>query len=73
AGEAPEGTVATNGLSVDLRGQRVKGSGGISGTVPSGTFSANSIDVDMEARTIILDGNARLRMVPGKLRIPQKP
>ncbi len=70
AGKAPEGTVATNGLNVDLRGKRIKGSGGISGTVPSGTFSANSIDVDMEARTIILDGNARLRMVPGKLRIP---
>lgn len=55
------------GVSVDLRDQMLVGSDGVSGAVPEGTFSANSLKVDLEARTITLDGNARLRMVPGAL------
>jgi len=61
-------------VTVDLAGRRVAGAGGVSGTVPAGSFSANSLEVDLDARTVALVGNARLRMVPGKLnqmRIPQ--
>ena len=47
--------------------QMLVGDEGVSGSVPAGTFSANSLKVDLEARTITLDGNARLRMVPGAL------
>ena len=69
-GAAPEGTMRTGAIAVDMRTRKMAGTGGISGTVPAGTFSADTIAVDMDERTVVLNGNARLRMVPGKLRIP---
>ena len=60
-------SLVARGVSVDLRDQTLVGSEGVSGSVPAGTFSANSLKVDLESRTITLDGNARLRMVPGAL------
>lgn len=62
--------VAARGVSIDLPGRRLVGSGGVEGAIPAGTFSANSIDADLDTRTLALVGNARLRMVPGKLRVP---
>jgi lipopolysaccharide export system protein LptC len=62
--------IAARGVSVDLPGRRLVGSGGVEGAIPAGTFSANSISADLDTRTLALDGNARLRMVPGKLRMP---
>tara|TARA_Y100000815_G_scaffold87194_1_gene75958 strand:- start:2978 stop:3649 length:672 start_codon:yes stop_codon:yes gene_type:complete len=59
--------LVARGVSVNLRDQMLVGDEGVSGSVPAGTFSANSLKVDLEARTITLDGNARLRMVPGAL------
>ena len=59
--------VAQN-VAIDLDTRRAVGSGGVSGAVPSGTFTAGSITADLEARTVTLDGRARMRMVPGKLR-----
>lgn len=61
--------VASN-VAVDLRARTLNGKGQITGEVPAGTFSANSIQADLEGRTVTLDGQARLRMVPGKLRMP---
>lgn len=60
--------MATSGVSIDLRGRRVVGSGGVSGAIPAGTFSADRIVADLAARTLMLDGHARLSMVPGRLR-----
>lgn len=63
-----------NGVMVDLPQRMVTGAGGVSGTVPAGNFSANRLEVDLDARTVSLIGNARLRMVPGKInqmRIPR--
>lgn len=63
-----------NGVLVDLPARTVTGAGGVSGTVPAGSFSANRLEVDLDARTVSLIGNARLRMVPGqvnRMRIPQ--
>ena len=59
--------LVARGVSVDLKDQLLIGDDGVSGAVPAGTFSANSLRVDLETRTILLDGNARLRMVPGAL------
>ena len=59
--------LTARGVSVDLREQVLVGSEGVSGAVPAGTFSADSLRVDLDSRTITLDGNARLRMVPGAL------
>lgn len=63
-----------DGVMVDLPKRMVRGDGGVSGTVPAGSFSANRLEVDLDARTVSLVGNARLRMIPGKvnqMRIPQ--
>ncbi len=63
-----------NGVTVDLPSRTVTGGGGVSGTVPAGSFSANRLEVNLDARTVALIGNARLRMVPGRasqMRIPQ--
>lgn len=63
--------MVTNGVGIDLKARRLAGSGGVNGAVPTGTFSANRILADLGERTVTLEGNARLRMTPGKLRIPQ--
>ncbi|WP_375289261.1 LPS export ABC transporter periplasmic protein LptC [Qipengyuania sp.] len=60
-------TMQLDGVTVDLPEKRVIGAGGVSGTVPAGNFSANRLEVDLEARTLSLIGNARLRMEPGKI------
>lgn len=63
-----------DGVMVDLPKRMVTGSGGVSGTVPAGNFSADRLEVNLDARTVSLVGNARLRMIPGKvnqMRIPQ--
>lgn len=60
--------MSTSGVSIDLRGRRVMGSGGVSGAIPAGTFSADRIVADLGERSIMLDGHARLSMVPGRLR-----
>lgn len=69
--EATDGyRMRVSGVSVDLRNKRMSGDGGVDGAVPAGTFSANRLEVDMEQRTVVLEGRARLNMVPGKLRMP---
>ncbi|MCR2832468.1 LPS export ABC transporter periplasmic protein LptC [Parerythrobacter lacustris] len=69
--EATDGyRMRVSGVSVDLRNKRMTGDGGVDGAVPAGTFSANRLEVDMEQRTVVLEGRARLNMVPGKLRMP---
>lgn len=69
---APDGyTMETGNVAIDVRSKQAVGSGGVDGTVPTGTFRANTVKADLENRTVILEGNARLRMSPGKLRIPE--
>jgi lipopolysaccharide export system protein LptC len=62
--------MTTSHVAIDLRQRRVTGSGGVSGAIPAGTFSAERIEADLGERSVTLDGNARLRMAPGKLRMP---
>ena len=56
---------------IDLKTRRMIGEGRVEGAIPSGTFSSDRIEADLAERSIKLDGNARLHMIPGKLRIPQ--
>ena len=58
------------GVSLDLATKQLTGSGGVEGETPAGTFRADRLSADLSARTVTLSGNARLRMVPGKLRMP---
>lgn len=62
--------MVARGVSVDLATKRMVGRGGVEGEIPAGTFSADRLIADMAERTVTLDGNARLRMIPGELRIP---
>ncbi|WP_299308624.1 LPS export ABC transporter periplasmic protein LptC [uncultured Croceicoccus sp.] len=58
-------------VSIDLASQSLVGEGRIEGKIPSGRFSADRLEVDLQDRTVSLIGDARLRMVPGELRLPQ--
>ena len=57
-------------VSIALEEKTLIGDGRVEGAIPAGTFSADRIEADLAERVIVLDGNARLRMVPGELRIP---
>ena len=63
-------SMTVRNVAIDLPGRRVVGAGGVEGAIPAGTFSANSIRADLDGRVLTLAGNARLRMVPGRLRMP---
>jgi len=64
-------SMVASGVTIDMRNRLITGRDGVFGTVPSGTFSANQIVANLDERTVALEGNARLRMVPGKLRMPE--
>jgi lipopolysaccharide export system protein LptC len=57
-------TLDTKDATVNLRTRTVKSDGGVSGTTPQGSFRADSMTADLEDRTVSLDGNAHLRIVP---------
>jgi len=54
----------TNDATLDLANRTMQSGGAVTGTVPQGNFSANKLRADLEGRTVTLDGNARLRIVP---------
>jgi lipopolysaccharide export system protein LptC len=62
--------MVARGVSVDLRTRTMRGDAGVAGEVPAGTFSADTLRADLGARTVTLEGNARLSMIPGQLRMP---
>jgi lipopolysaccharide export system protein LptC len=62
--------MSVRGVSVDLPGRELNGSGGVEGAIPAGTFRADTIHADLDTRVLTLEGRARLRMVPGKLHMP---
>lgn len=63
--------MVARGVSVDLKARVMRGDEGVSGEVPAGTFSADTLRADLAARTLVLEGNAHLTMVPGQLRMPK--
>jgi len=62
--------IQASGVQFNLETRTMSGSDGVEGAVPAGTFSANTMSGNLDTRTISLDGNARLTMVPGELRVP---
>lgn len=54
----------THDATVDLKTRQIQSGGAVTGTTSQGTFAANALHADMENRTVTLDGNARLRIVP---------
>lgn len=65
--QAPDGyRLDTSDATIDLQNRTMQSDGPATGTVPQGTFSANSMRANLQNRTVTLDGNARLRIVPGR-------
>lgn len=62
--------MSARNVTIDLANRTVLGQGRVVGVVPAGTFEANSMRADLAERTVLLDGEARLVMIPGKLRLP---
>ena len=62
--------MSARNVAIDLVGRTLFGNGRVSGVIPAGSFSADTMRADLEARTLVLNGNARLRMIPGQLRMP---
>lgn len=62
--------VARN-VAIDLSNRTLEGRGRVEGAIPAGTFAADQFRADLPARTLSLVGNARLRMVPGRMQLPQ--
>jgi lipopolysaccharide export system protein LptC len=56
----------THDATVDLKTRKMQSGGAVTGTVPQGNFRANAMKADLESHIVTLDGNARLRIVPGK-------
>ena len=61
----------TENVGIDLKGRRVSGSGGVSGTVPAGTFRADRVSADLDQRIVTMDGNVRMNMQLQQLRMPR--
>ncbi len=53
----------TRDVAVGLKSRKVASGGPVDGKMPLGSFSANRMSADLEARTVTLDGRARLRIV----------
>lgn len=62
--------MTASNVDVDLGKKRLHSTGPVEGRIPAGTFSADRFSADLAARTVTLDGNARLRMVPGQMKMP---
>lgn len=60
---------ATN-VDIDLGRKLLKSRGAVEGRIPAGTFSADTISADLSERSVTLQGNARLRMVPDRMKMP---
>lgn len=55
----------TRDVAVGLKSRKIASGGPVDGRMPLGTFSANRMTADLEARTVRLEGRARLRIVQG--------
>jgi lipopolysaccharide export system protein LptC len=60
--------MTTRGVSLDLKARKLVSDGAVDGRIPLGTFSANRMRADLNARTVALEGRARLRIVQGAAR-----
>lgn len=62
--------VARN-VVIDLPSRSLTGGGRVTGVIPAGSFTADMIRADLANRTLLLNGNAQMTMVPGQLRVPR--
>ena len=58
----------TRDVVVSLKTRKVASGGAVSGRMPLGSFSGGRLAADLSARTVVLDGGARLHIVQGAAR-----
>jgi lipopolysaccharide export system protein LptC len=61
----------TNDVMVDLNSKKLESQKNVQGTMSLGTYAANGMHADLEARTVTLDGRARLQITQGALKRKQ--
>ena len=54
----------TTNATIDMKARTLESGSAATGTVQQGIFSANKLRANLEERTVTLDGNARLRIIP---------
>lgn len=60
--------LVTRDVDISLRDRAMRSRGRVSGRTPVGTFEADTLASDLDARTVTLEGNAKLRIEQGRLR-----
>lgn len=65
--------IVARNVRIDLPSRTIVGNGRVTGAIPAGTFAADDFRADLPNRSLALIGNATLRMVPGRLQMPQMP
>jgi lipopolysaccharide export system protein LptC len=60
--------LTTRAVGLDLKRRTLQSNAPVDGRMPLGTFSAGSMRADLNARTVALEGRARLRIVQGAAR-----
>jgi len=67
--QAPDGYhLQTSNVGVSLKTRQLASGGPVSGTMTLGQFEAGRLHADLGARTVVLDGGARLKIVQGAVR-----
>ena len=61
----------TNDVMVDLNSKKLQSQKNVQGTMSLGTYAADGMHADLEARTVTLDGRARLQITQGALKRKQ--
>jgi lipopolysaccharide export system protein LptC len=54
--------LTTRNVNIDMKGRTMMSEDRVYGRMPTGTFDADRLSADLEARTVTLSGNARLRI-----------
>jgi lipopolysaccharide export system protein LptC len=60
--------MTTRGVGIDLKARQMKSDGAVEGRIPIGTFTGDHMVADLNARTVSLNGRARLHIVQGAVR-----
>tara|TARA_R110000787_G_scaffold18259_1_gene56107 strand:- start:28 stop:675 length:648 start_codon:yes stop_codon:yes gene_type:complete len=54
--------LTTSNVDIDIKGRKMSSEDRVYGRMPTGTFDADHLYADLDARTVTLQGNARLRI-----------
>lgn len=58
--------IDTRDATVNLKTRQLTGTGAVSGSTPLGSFSGNSLEADLGKRVVRIEGDAHLRINPGR-------